>query len=87
MTLEEQIQEKLLHLEEALLQELPEMPTILAVIHKELAQQPQLIQALTDEQIATITKGLSVYTQTKITTSPTKKRKPSLKNVSVLDLC
>lgn len=87
MTLEEQVKERILALEDALLNELPEMPMILATIHKNLNQQPQLVQSLSDEDIRTVTTGLSTYTNTQIVTKKATKRKPSLKNVSAIDLC
>ena len=71
-------------LEEALLTQLPNMPQMLARIHTNLAKDPQLIASLTDDQISTITKGLSTYTKAEIIT--TKPKKASLKNVSLSDL-
>ncbi|PIQ02146.1 MAG: hypothetical protein COW76_01655 [Shewanella sp. CG18_big_fil_WC_8_21_14_2_50_42_11] len=86
MDLQEQLTAEILTLEEQLLEVSPLMPQTLRKIHTELAKNPQLIQPLTDEQIAVITKGLQKYTETEIITAKEKKRKPSLKKVTLNDL-
>lgn len=71
-------------LEQSLLEANPAMPRLLATIHRKLAEHPQLIQSLTDEEIGVTSKALSAYTTEVITTKP--KKKPSLKNLTVADL-
>jgi len=89
MQLEDQIKESILTLEQQLLESHPMMPQLLAKIHRELASNPQVIQSLTDEEISTICKGLSSFTQTAITTTKAKAKRPSkasLKGISIADL-
>lgn len=87
MTPEDQLTAEIVDLETKLLEAHPQMPQLLAKIHHNLAQQPQLIQSLTDEQISVITKGLASYTKAAIITSKAKKPSgKSLKNTNVLDL-
>lgn len=87
MDLQTQLTSDILDLEAKLLEQSPLMPQVLRKIHTELAKNPALITPLTDEQIAIITKGLSVFTKAEIITA--KKKAPSkakLSKTSVMDL-
>lgn len=78
---------KVSELEQALLAEHPQMPTLLRQIHAGLLQNPAAIHSLNDDQIATIIKGLTSYTNTEIvaSTKPTASKK-ALSKVTADDL-
>ena len=84
----EQMKSKILELDEKLKEKHPQMPNLLALIHRELNKNPQLISSLTDEDISIITQGLASYTKTEIITAKAKKKSPTaaLKKTSVADL-
>jgi hypothetical protein len=77
---------KISELEQALLAEHPQMPTLLRQIHAGLLQNPAAIHSLNDDQIATIIKGLTSYTNTEIIASAAKTTKKSLSKVTADDL-
>jgi hypothetical protein len=87
MDLQTQLTSDILDLEQKILEDSPLMPQVLRKIHHELGQNPALISPLTDEQIAVITKGLSIFTKAEIITAKKKApSKASLAKTSVLDL-
>lgn len=86
LTAEEQLTTEVLELETFLNEENPNFPNLLALIHRKLAEHPQLVQSLTDEEIGIICKSLSVYTTEVITTTKPKPKKVALKNLSASDL-
>jgi hypothetical protein len=79
---------KISELEQALLAEHPQMPTLLRQIHAGLLQNPAAIHSLNDDQIATIIKGLTSYTNTEIIASAAKVKatKKFLSKVTADDL-
>lgn len=83
-----EIKEKLLHLEQALLEKSPEMPTLLHTIHTNLRKDPELTTILSEEEVCILVKGLARQTNTVITTSALKKKSgnKALKNLGVDDL-
>ena len=65
----------------------PQMPTLLRDIHSALKLDPDLVTILAPEEVAVIVRGLSIQTQTTITTSILSGSKgKSLKKVSVDDI-
>lgn len=85
MTPAEQLQEKLLTYEKALLDRHPTMPTLLQEIHTILLKDPELVTTVSDEQIGKIVAGLEIHTNTKIAKDTVKNSKNSkgLKNISL----
>ena len=82
-----ELKDKLAQLEESLLNTLPNMPTLLRDIHKQLKSDPNIVTMLSDEDCATIVKGLKHQTKVNITEAIiAKKPKKALKNMTVDDL-
>ena len=75
MTQEQQIKEKILDLQQQLLDAHPKMPTLLRTIHDTLLKDPVLVQTITEEEIGIITQGLMKQTQISISTTA---KKPAL---------
>lgn len=75
MTPHQAIQMKIAELNEALLSAHPTMPTLLRDIHQNLKLDPELTTLLTAGEVSIIVRGLSVQTQTTITTSILSKSK------------
>ena len=73
---------KLQELEQALLAEHPQMPTLLRQIHAGLLQNPAAIHSLNDDQIALVIKGLTQYTNTEIVASTKPKASAAKKALS-----
>lgn len=88
MTPAEQMTEKLLSLQEALTSAQPQLPSLLREIHTTLRKDPDLVTALTDEQIAVVVSALKKQTATEIVSSASKKTSSTkaLKNIGVIDL-
>lgn len=88
MTPAQQMTEKLLSLETALTSHHPQLPSLLREIHTTLRKDPDLVTALTDEQIAVVVAALKKQTATEIVTSTSKSKSSSksLKNIGILDL-
>jgi len=74
------VQEKLAALEAALLAATPTMPTLLRDIHRQLAQDPDVVTLLTEEECSILVRGLVKQTNTSIATTAAKK--PATKAVS-----
>ena len=87
MTPNEIISLKIAELQTAVLQTLPNMPTLLRDIHQNLRNDPEIVTLLTPQQVAIIVSGLSKQTQTTITTQVLSGSKgKSLKKISVDDI-
>lgn len=87
MTPAQQMTEKLLSLETALTSAHPQIPSLLREIHTTLRKDPDLVTALTDDQIAVVVAALKKQTATEIVTSAVKKpAAKAIKNISLLDL-
>jgi hypothetical protein len=85
------IKEKLESLRQALLEANPMMPTILHEIHSTLKSQPHVVTLLSEEDIATIVKGLDKQTGDHLTKAivdkkPNAGEKKRLKAVTMTDL-
>lgn len=68
-----ELKEKVASLESMLLKQNPEMPLLLRKIHTQLAQDPELVTLLSEEDIGIIVRGLSVQMKVEISTTPAKK--------------
>ena len=78
---------KIAELDEALKLAHPQMPTLLRTIHRNLQLDPEIVTLLSPQEVATIVKGLSVQTNTTITTSIVSGSKgKSLKKISMDDI-
>ena len=87
LTPHEIISLKIAELQTAVLQTLPNMPTLLRDIHQNLRNDPEIVTLLTPPQVAIIVSGLSKQTQTTITTQVLSGSKgKSLKKISVDDI-
>lgn len=64
----EQVQEKILTLQQQLLTSHPQLPTLLRDIHKQLKEDGEIVTLLTPEEIGILVSGLKVQTQTVIAT-------------------
>lgn len=81
-----QVREKLLSLEAALLEKLPEMPTILRSIHKQLKADPEVVTLLTEEECSLLVRGLKKQTGAVIATAAIKGGKKAMSKMTVEDL-
>lgn len=87
MTPTEQLQEKVLSLQTALLEAHPRMPVLLKEIHTQLKTDPEIVTLLTEEEIGIIVSGLMKQTQTTILAAVMKKGTgKSLKKTTLADL-
>lgn len=90
MTPAEQLKEKILSLEQALLSVHPTMPVLLRDIHEKLKQDAEIVTLLSEEEIEIIVRGLKQQTKTELATSLLKSAKSSttksLKKIGVSDL-
>ena len=85
------LENKILSLQESVLQRLPQMPTLLQEIWNALKKQPENVTILEEEQVQIICSGLEIQTNTKLIESMTKTTKSKaaitkLKNLTVDDL-
>lgn len=82
-----EIKEKLAQLENALLEKLPTMPTLLRDIHRSLKADPDVVTLLSEEECAILVQGLKKQTQTEIATKVIKaKPRKALSKLTVDDL-
>lgn len=82
-----EVKEKLAQLEEALLQQLPTMPSLLRDIHRSLKNDPDTVTLLTEEECAILVNGLKKQTNTAIATTALKTpRKKAMSKMTVDDL-
>lgn len=86
MNLSEQIKEKTLALEQALLSSHPSMPSLLKDIWLTLKANPDQVTLLSEEDIGIVVRGLKQQTKTEISTTALKTKGKSLKNISLDDL-
>lgn len=86
MTPVEIIKEKILAMEQALLQNHPRMPVLLKEIHTHLKADPEIVTLLDEEDIVKIVNGLIKQTQTEVAGIIMKDKKKSLKNIGIGDL-
>lgn len=86
----DQIKQSIAELQAQLLEQHPQLPSRLRDIHSRLLKEPQLVQVLTEEEIAVIVQGLMKQTQIQITTPAAKKSsaitKKRVANMSVDEL-
>jgi len=82
-----EIKEKLAQLQNALLESLPTMPTLLRDIHRSLKNDPDTVTLLSEEECAILVTGLKKQTQTEIATKVIKaKPRKALSKLTVDDL-
>lgn len=88
MNLSEQIKEKILSLQDSLLTQHPQMPTLLREIWKTLKENPDQVTLLSEEDIGVIVNGLKKQTNTEIVTAALKNKSntKALKSISLADL-
>lgn len=86
MTPAEQIKERILSLESALLSQHPTMPALLREIHTNLKTNPDVVTLLDESEIAIIVKGLQVQTKTEIATTALKSTKARSAKGITLDM-
>jgi hypothetical protein len=87
MTPVEQLKEKVLTLQTAILEAHPTMPVLLREIHQNLKADQEIVTLLSDEEIGIIVQGLMKQTQTVILSTIAKKGTgKSLKKTSVDDI-
>jgi hypothetical protein len=72
-----EIQEKIAELQTIILDKHPKLPNLLKEIHTTLAQYPENVLLLSEEQIAVIVNGLEHQTNTFLATSVVKSSKSS----------
>lgn len=89
MTPHQQISEKILSLQSALLESNPRMPVLLQEIHRAIKNDPAVVTVLTEEELAIVVSGLQRQTQTTIVATqakPSAAAKKALKNVTADEL-
>jgi restriction endonuclease S subunit len=86
MDISTQIKEKIASLQEQLLSQHPQMPTLLREIHATLKSYPEQVTLLSEEEICTIVSGLKKQTATEIATTALKSNKKSIKSMTLADL-
>lgn len=86
MDISQQIKEKVLSLQDALLQQHPTMPTLLREIHQTLRANPDVVTLLSDTEVGVIVNGLKAQTKTEIVTAALKTSKKAVKSMTLADL-
>lgn len=88
MNLSEQLKEKIISLQNSLLAQHPQLPTLLREIWKTLKENPEQVTLLSEEDIGVIVNGLKKQTNTEIVTAAlkTKSNTKALKSISLADL-
>lgn len=86
MTTAEQVKQQIAELSAALQASHPQMPTLLRTIHSSLKQDPELVTALSEEEICAIVTGLKKHTQLELVSATMAKKGKSMKSMSVADL-
>lgn len=82
-----EVREKLMALEQALLEQTPNMPVLLRDIHRTLKADPDVVTILTDEECSILVRGLKKQTSTEIATKAIKKGgKKAMSKMTVSDL-
>lgn len=87
-TVSADMQEKILALEAAVKQRLPNMPMLLKEIHGALRKDPDCVTLLTEQEIAVLISGLERQTNTYIVSTVTKSKSAAskLKTLTADDL-
>lgn len=70
----ESVRNKIYALQSALEERVPNIKTYLADIHKTLAEDPEVVTALSEEEISTVVKGLMQYANLEIPVSKTARK-------------
>lgn len=87
MTPIEQIQENIIRLESMLLLQLPDYPTLLRDIHRQLKKDESLVTLLKEEEIAILVNGMSLQTGVIFKETAAKQAKgKSIKSMTTSDL-
>lgn len=86
MTPEFDVKEKIQQLKDALMQQHPQMPTLLHSIHSTLRKQPEVVTLLDDAEIGTLITALKKQTGVELVAKVSKPKAGSLKRISVDDL-
>ena len=87
MTPAEQCKQQVSELAAALHAQHPQMPTLLRQIHAALKKDPEVVTALSEDEIATIISGLKKHTGVELVAATmSKKSGKALKNLSLGDL-
>ena len=82
-----EVKEKLAQLEQALLEKLPTMPTLLRDIHRSLKADPDTVTLLSEEECSILVQGLKKQTGTAIATSALNSpKKKAISKMTVADL-
>lgn len=84
----EQLQSKVLEVQEALLAAHPKLPILLAEIHKTLKADPATVTLLTEDEIGILVSGLEAQTKVQIMATMTSASKSgkALKKISADDI-
>lgn len=82
----EQLKERVLSLQAALLESHPTMPQLLRQIHTQLKADPTCVTLLEEEDICIIVEGLKKQTLTTIATTTSKSKAKSIKSIGLNDL-
>jgi hypothetical protein len=77
-----ELQNKVAELANAILARHPTMPTLLREIHTTLRKYPENVTLLTDEEIATIVRGLENQTNTYLASTVTGAKKSTVKSLT-----
>lgn len=85
-TLSFAIKEQIESLNQALLSQHPQMPSLLRDIWKTLKANPDQVTLLEEEEIGIIVNGLKKQTATEIATNALKTKTKSIKSLSLADL-
>ena len=86
MTPTEQIKESISTLQQQLLSQHPQLPTLLRTIHTALRKDPALVTTLSEEEIGVIVRGLMNQTQTVIASAIVKGSKKKAASIELEDL-
>ena len=87
MNLAQQVQENIATMEIALKESLPEIPTLLQTIHRQLKKDPEIVTLLSEDECNTLVEGLKEHTGIELAAKALKKPpKKSLKSTSLADI-
>lgn len=86
MSQADQLREKVLELQQALLSSNPMMPQLLRHIHTQLRMEPELVTMLAPEEIGTICQGMQKQTMSVIATAAAKSKTKKATQLTLEDL-
>lgn len=87
MNLAEQVQEKLIEMEEVVKTNTPGLPTLLRTVHTLLKKDPEVVTLLSESDCNILVEGLKEHTKIELATKAMKsKPKKSLKSTGLEDL-